>query len=170
MDNNEDIDKDIKFLVKSEIRLKILSELNKNPDNIRGIVKKTNITYSSVSSNIGKLERGNYITKTNKKYRINPTTEVYFNSLMEFKQSVDLINSYDEFWDKHNLNQLSIESVRNISYLKDSKMIETTPIDIFKTHNAIKEQIIESKNVKAIFPYLHPEYPKLIENVLNIGC
>ena len=94
-------------------------------------------------------------------------TEVYFNSLMEFKQSVDLINSYNAFWDKHNLKQLSIESVRNISNLKDSEMIETTPINIFKTHDTIKEQIIQSKNVKAIFPYLHPEYPKLMENVLN---
>ena len=162
-----DINNDIKFLAKSEIRLRILSELKRRPDNIRGIVKKTKITYSSVSSNIGKLEKGNYITKANKKYYINPMTEVYFNSLMEFKQSVELINTYDAFWNKHNLEQLSIESVKNISYLKDSRMIETTPIDIFKTHNAIKKQIMQSENVKAIFPYLHPEYPKLIEGVLN---
>lgn len=167
MDMNKDISNDIKFLVKSEIRLKILSELNKQPNNIRGIVKKTKITYSSVSSNIGKLEKKNYITKTNKNYYVNPMTEVYFNSIMDFKQSVDLINTYEKFWDRHNLNQLSIESVKNITDLKDSQMIETTPIDIFKTHNTIKEQIMESKNVKAIFPYLHPEYPKLIENVLN---
>ena len=26
---------------------------------------------------------------------------------------------------------------------------------------------MQSENVKAIFPYLHPEYPKLIEEVLN---
>lgn len=167
MYKNKDINNDIKFLAKSEIRLKILSELNKQPNNIRGIVKKTNITYSSVSSNIGKLEKRNYITKTQKKYYVNPMTEVYFNSLMEFKQSVDLINDYESFWNRHNLKQLSIDSVKNISYLKDSKIIETTPIDIFKTHNLIKKQITESKNVKAIFPYLHPEYPKLIENVLN---
>ena len=167
MDKNKDINNDIKFLVKSEIRLKILSELNKQPNNIRGIVKKTKITYSSVSSNIGKLEKKNYITKTNKKYHVTPMTEVYFNSIMEFKQSVDLINTFDKFWDKHDLKQLSIESVKNITDLKDSEMIETTPLDIFKTHNTIKEQIIQSKNVKAIFPYLHPEYPKLIENVLK---
>ena len=167
MENNIGISNDLKFLVKSEIRMKILSELHKQPNNIRGIVKKTKITYSSVSSNIGKLEKRNYITKTNKKYHVNPMTEVYFNSIMEFKQSVDLINTYDKFWDKHNLNQLSIESVKNISDLKDSKIIETTPIDIFKTHNATKEQIMQSENVKAIFPYLHPEYPKLIEGVLN---
>lgn len=167
MDNNQNIENDIKFLAKSEIRLKILSELNKQPHNIREIVKKTNITYSSVSSNIGKLEKRNYITKSNKKYHVNPMTEVYFNSLMEFKQSVDLINDFDAFWGKHDINQLSIDSVKNISYLKDSHIIETTPTDIFKTHNIIKKQLMESGNVKAIFPYLHPEYPKLIENVLN---
>ncbi len=167
MDMTKDINNDIKFFAKSEIRLKILSELNKQPNNIRGIVKKTKITYSSVSSNIGKLEKRNYITKANKKYHVNPMTEVYFKSLMDFKQSVDLINDYEAFWDKHDLKQLSIQSVKNITYLKDSEMIETTPTDIFKTHNAIKEQLMQSDNVKAIFPYLHPEYPKLIEGILN---
>ncbi len=167
MDITRDINNDIKFFAKSEIRLKILSELNKQPNNIRGIVKKTKITYSSVSSNIGKLEKRNYITKSDKKYHVNPITEVYFKSLMDFKQSVDLINDYEAFWNRHDLKQLSIESIKNITYLKDSEMIETTPIDIFKTHNAIKEQIMQSDNIKAIFPYLHPEYPKLIEGVLN---
>lgn len=167
MDMTKDINNDIKFFAKSEIRLKILSELNKQPNNIRGIVKKTKITYSSVSSNIGKLEKRNYITKSNKKYHVNPMTEVFFKSLMDFKQSVDLINDYEAFWNRHDLKQLSIESVKNITYLKDSEIIETTPTDIFKTHNTIKEQIMQSENVKAIFPYLHPEYPKLIEEVLN---
>ena len=54
MDTSNNIDNDIKFLAKSEIRLKILNELDKHPDNVRGLVKKTNIAYSSVSSNIGK--------------------------------------------------------------------------------------------------------------------
>lgn len=167
MKDKKDINNDIKFLAKSEIRLKILSELNKDPDNVRGIAKKTNITYSSVSSNIMKLEKKNYIIKVNKKYEITPITEVFFNSIMEFKHSVDMINNYETFWDKHNLNQLSIESIKNITDLNDSKMIETTPIDIFKTHNTIKKQMNESQTVKAIFPYLHPDYPKLIENILN---
>lgn len=169
MNIKNDIDNDLKFLAKSEIRMKILSELDKKPDNVRGIVKKTNITYSSVSSNIGKLEKGEYIKKVNKKYHVNPMTKVYFNSLMDFKHSVDMINTYDALWDKHNLNQLSIESIKNISDLKDSKIIETTPIDIFKTHNIIKKQMSHSTTVQAIFPYLHPEYPQLIENILKNG-
>ena len=61
MDLNTGINNDIRFLAKSEIRLKILNELNKEPNNVRGIVKETKITYSSVSSNIGKLEKNNHI-------------------------------------------------------------------------------------------------------------
>ena len=162
MSITNNIDNDIKFLAKSEIRLKILGELDKKPDNVQGIAKKTSIAYSSVSSNIGKLETHNYITKVENKYYINPMTQVYFKTLMDFKNSVELVNSYDSFWNKHDLNQLSITSIKRITDLKNSQLIETTPIDIYKTHNTIKNQIMDSKNVRAIFPYIHPEYPKLI--------
>ena len=66
MNIHNDINRNIKFLAKSEIRLKILNELHKKPNNVQGLVKKTKITYSSVSSNIMKLEKNNYITKDNK--------------------------------------------------------------------------------------------------------
>ena len=167
MDTSNNIDNDIKFLAKSEIRLKILNELDKHPDNVRGLVKKTNIAYSSVSNNIGKLENHDYITKVENKYYINPMTQVYYKTLMDFKNSVELVNDYDSFWNKHNLNQLSITSIKRITDLKNSELIETTPIDIYKTHNTIKNQIMNTKNIKAIFPYLHPEYPNLIEGILK---
>ena len=167
MNFHNEINNDIKFLAKSEIRLKILSELYVQPNNVRGLVKKTNITYSSVSSNIAKLEQNDHIKKINKKYHLNPMSEIYFKTLMDFKNSVDLIRDYDGFWDKHDLNQLSMDSLKNITDLKDSELIETTPLDIYKTHNAVKKQLIKSKSLKATFPYLHPEYPQLIENILN---
>ena len=167
MINHNEINDDIKFLAKSEIRLKILSELYDHPNNVHGLVRDTEITYSSVSSNISKLEQNNHIKKINNKYHINPMTEIYFKTLMDFKASLDLIRDYDGFWDKHNLSQLSADCLKNITDLKDSQLIETTPIDIYKTHNTTKNQLMESKSLKAIFPYLHPEYPGLIENILR---
>lgn len=169
MYTHSEINSEIQFLAKSEIRMKILSELYNRPNNIRGLVKKTKITYSSVSSNIKKLEENNYITKVEKKYQLNPIAKIYFNTLMDFKRSIDIINDFNSFWDRHNLNQLSIDSMKNLADLKNSTLVETTPLDIYKTHNTIKEQLIESKNVKAIFPYLHPEYPQLIEKILRNG-
>ena len=70
MQINNDIDNDMKFLTKSEIRLKILNELNENPNSVRGLVKETEITYSSISNNISKLEKNDLITKVQNKYQI----------------------------------------------------------------------------------------------------
>ena len=167
MDIDKNINNDIKFLAKSEIRLKILKELNKEPNTVRGLVKNTQIAYSSVSSNIGKLEKKDHIRKVENKYHINPMTEVYLKTLIDFKNSLDIVNNFDAFWNKHDLNQLSITSIKRITDLKKSKLIETTPIDIYKTHNTTKNQILNSATVKAIFPYLHPEYPNLIGHVLK---
>lgn len=166
---HNDIDNDIRFLAQSEIRLKILSELDKEPNNVTGLVRQTNITYSSVSSNVCKLEKHNLIRRIKNKYYVNPMTKVYFKTLMDFKSSVDMINEYNSFWSKHNIKQLSITSVKQITDLKNSELIETTPIDIYKTHNTIKEQLMNSKNVKAIFPYLHPDYPGIIERIIKKG-
>ena len=167
MNIQNNVNNDIKFFAKSEIRLKILNELYKKPNNVRGLVKKTKITYSSVSSNILKLEKNNHVQKIKNDYHVTPMAEVYLKTLMDFKKSVDIVNDYDAFWNQHNLNQLSINSIKRISDLKDSKLIETTPIDIYKTHNTIRDQMTDSNNVKAIFPYLHPDYPEVIEGILQ---
>lgn len=163
------INNDIKFLAQSEIRLKILDELNEHPDNIRGLVKRTEITYSSVSNNLSKLEQNNHIRKIDNKYYVTPLTEIYYTTLMDFKKSVELINNYKSFWAKHNIDQLSVESIKRLTDLKDSKLIETTIVDIYKTHNTTKQQLLESKSVRAIFPFLHPEHPEMIETILENG-
>ena len=86
MNIQNEINTNIKFLAKSEIRLKILSELQNSPNSVHELVKKTKITYSSVSSNISKLEQNNYIKKIKSKYYLNPMTEIYFTTLKIKKQ------------------------------------------------------------------------------------
>ena len=166
---HKDIKNDMKFLAKSEIRLKILSELNKEPKSVSNLVKETKITYSSVSNNVCKLEKQNLIRRIKNKYYVTPMTKVYYKTLMDFKNSIDMINKHDSFWSKHNIQELSITSIKQITDLKNAKLVETNPIDIYKTHNTIKKQLIKSKRVKAIFPYLHPEYPEIIETILKNG-
>ncbi|WP_296807141.1 winged helix-turn-helix domain-containing protein [uncultured Methanobrevibacter sp.] len=161
------IEKDMLFIVKSEIRLKILTELNDEPQTIKDIVNKTNIAYSSVSNNMNKLEYKNHVTKENRVYTMTPMTKLYFNQLMEFKKSVDVIKNFDSLWYKHDINNINTELIKNITELYESKLIETDPIDIYKTHNNIRKQLENSKNIRGILPYIHPDYPKLIENIMK---
>ena len=68
MINSYDLNNEIQFLAKSEIRLKIIGELEKNPKTVKELVNTTNITYSSISSNLVKLEERNYVIKKKNKY------------------------------------------------------------------------------------------------------
>ncbi|MBR5953879.1 MAG: ArsR family transcriptional regulator, partial [Methanobrevibacter sp.] len=154
--NEEYIKNDMMFLVKSEIRLKILTELTARPQTIREIVDRTKMAYSSVSNNLNKLERKNYVIKENRIYTITPMTQLYFNQLMDFKKSIDVIKYFDSFWYKHDISFINNELIENITELYESKLIETNPIDIYKTHDNIKKQLESSKNIRGIVPYIHP--------------
>ena len=167
MMNEQYIQKDIMFIVKSEIRLKILTELNDKPQTIKEIVNKTKMAYSSVSNNLNKLEYKKHVIKENRIYTMTPMTKLYFNQLMEFKKSIDVIKNFNSFWYKHDIKNINNELIENITQLYESKLIETNPIDIYKTHDNIKNQLKTSKNVRGILPYIHPDYPSLIENILK---
>lgn len=163
----EYIKNDLMFLVKSEIRLKILTELNDRPQSIKEIVNKTKMAYSSVSNNLNKLEYKNHVIKENRIYTITPMTKLYFNQLLDFKKSIDVIENFDSLWYKHDISYINNELIENITELYESKLIETNPIDIYRTHNNIKKQLETSQNIKGILPYIHPDYPILIENILK---
>lgn len=169
MISEKDLTDDLQFLAKSEIRLKILRELDKRPMTVKELARNTKMNYSTVSNNVNKLLKHNHVKKEKTYYHIKPLSAFYFKTLMDFKTSVDLITDFNDLWFRHNIDQLSLDSIENINDLENSTLIETTPIDIYKTHNTIKTQVIESENIRAIFPYLHPEYPELLENILKDG-
>lgn len=164
------VQEEIKFLTKSEIRLEILHCLEEAPYTVKEIVENTGMTYSSVSSNVNKLEKNRNIYKKDNKFRISYLTRIYFENITHFNQSLEVIINFEEFWNKHNISNLDYDSVKNIIDLHDSKLVKSTSTDIYKTYNTIKAQIVNSEKILAIFPYLHPDFPKLVEDELRKGA
>lgn len=169
-ENLLNIEKQLKFLTKSEIRIDILKCLKEKPYSVKEIVNNTGMRYSSVSSNMHKLELNNHVYKEDGKFKMNILTEMYLENLLDFNKSLKIIIEYEKFWHKHNIDEMNYTSIKNLTDIYNSKLIESTSVDIYKTYNAIKSQIIGSKNIRAIFPYLHPEFPKIIENELKNGA
>ena len=87
---------DMMFILKSEIRLKILTELKDKPQTIRQIVDNTKMAYSSVSNNLNKLEYKNHVEKENRVYTITPMTKIYFNQLNHIPKIVNIFHLVSE--------------------------------------------------------------------------
>ena len=163
----EYIENDLKFFINSKIRMKILNCLLHGSSSMKEIHTKANLTYSSISNNMHKLEERGYVTRILGKYRLNNLIKIKFEDMIDFNDSIDVINEYSDFWAYHNTESIDIESLCKISQLKASKIIKSDPTDIYKTHNCFKYLLKESSYVKSIFPFIHPEYYSIFENLIK---
>ena len=88
---------------------------------------------------------------------------------MDFKDVIATISKSSDFWLDHDISSLSVEDLNKLSSLEGSELIRCNSMDIYKTHKEFKRLFKNSKYLKVIFPYLHPEYPKLIRRLVLKG-
>ena len=88
---------------------------------------------------------------------------------MDFRDVISAITSNSDFWLDHDISALSKKDLNKLSSLEGSELIRCNSMDIYKTHKEFKRLFKNSKNLKVIFPYLHPEYPKLIRRLILKG-
>ena len=53
--------------------------------------------------------------------------------------------------------------------MEGSQLVKCNYTDIYKTHKEFKRVFKDSRHLKVIFPYMHPEYPKLIRRLILKG-
>ena len=163
------VEDELKYLTNSEIRLKVLVDLLGGPLKIRDINRSSLLSYSSVSSNVHKLCKEGYVEKIHNSFRLTNLGFIYITILMDFHDVVTTISDFSDFWLDHDISSLSLDDLMKLSSLEGSELIKCNYTDIYKTHKEFKRIFKDSKHLKVIFPYMHPEYPKLIRRLILKG-
>ena len=68
IENIDSIFEDVKFASNSFVRLKILATLFEKPQNMKELTENTNLSYSSVSSNMHEMELKHFVYRDHNKY------------------------------------------------------------------------------------------------------
>ena len=160
---------ELKFLNNSEIRLKVLVDLLNGPLKIRDIDRRSLLSYSSISSNIHKLCDEGYVEKIHNSFQLTNLGLIYITVLLDFHDMISAISDFSDFWLDHDISSLSHDDLNKLSSLEGSELIRCSSMDIYRTHKEFKRLFKNSKHLKVIFPYLHPEYPKLIRRLILKG-
>ena len=160
---------ELKFLNNSEIRLKVLVDLLNGPLKIRDIDKKSLLSYSSISSNVHKLCDEGYVEKIHNSFQLTNLGLIYITILLDFRDVISTITDFSDFWFDHDISSLSLEDLNKLSSLEGSKLVRCNSMDIYRTHKEFKRLFKDSKYLRVIFPYIHPEYPKLIRRLILKG-
>lgn len=156
------IEKEIKFMVRSEIKLKILANLCKSDLNARELSDK-GINYGSISSNIKQLEKNGLITKHNDKYHIKNSVKKKMINLLYLNKIIENVNSFEDYLNMHLVKNNKLKTLEELPLSDDYEIIHNTPLNPYKVVNNFTKNMTSNGDVKIIFTHVHPEFRKTTE-------
>ncbi len=164
VNNVDSIFDDVKFASNSAIRLKILATLFKKPQNMKELTESTNLSYSSVSSNMHVLELKDFIYREHNKYYLTNSARIRIENMMEFHRVIMLINDFFNILDHHIVDMIPTESVAELYLIGKANLMESSGVDAYRTYNFINKCLSMATNVKCVLPfYYEPFFDSLNE-------
>ena len=160
---------DIKFLINSEIRLKILGCLYNSGASIKQIEAKTDYSYSSILDNINKLEQKEFIYNIDDKFYLYNKTRVKLTNILYFNKSAKFLRENADFLNR-SLIDINVDTIKDLSALEGSRLIESTSTDLFKATEIFQRSLMGFKFLKGIFPYFHPRHDDIISYWIDNDC
>ena len=160
---------DLKFLINSEIRLKILGCLYNSAASIKQIEEITNYSYSSILDNINKLEQKKFIYNIEDKFYLYNKTRMKLTNILYFNKSAKFLREKTDFLNQ-SLLDIHSDAIKDLSSLENSKVIESTSVDLFKATETFQHSLMGFKFLKGIFPYFHPNHDDIISYWTDNDC
>lgn len=154
----DSISSEVKYLTNSLVRLKILATLYDHPSNMKDLNKSTGLIYSSISSNMHKLELGGHVYLDLNKYYLTNSTRLKIEHIIELGDLITLLNEFFNILDKHLVNMIPNQSVAELFLLGKANIIESDSIDAYKMYNFIESALSNADDVKCVFPFYYESF------------
>jgi predicted transcriptional regulator len=152
----EFIHDDLKFILKSGIRLKILISLREGPQLIREIRKEHNLSFATISNNMKLLQERHMVNKLNESYQLSQLGELKLNQVLEFMKSMKLTKDFEDLWLNHDLTGIPDDFINDMGVLRDSGMVRSDNKDVFKPYTEFYKVINNANRIKGVTPFFNP--------------
>lgn len=137
--------------------MKILHCLLNSPQTLRDLHEKTGLNNSSISINVSSLESKGYVVNKNDMFYLTNASKLILTNIFYLNKSINFLDKNANFFNKHKLDNIKFDALKDISSLESCELIESTPFDIFKTVRLYKEFGFGSKSIRTIFPFMYPQ-------------
>lgn len=166
-DEYHEIKDEISFLTNSLVRIKILICLYEKGASVKEIKEKTNTNYSSVTSNINKLDEKGYVIKKQDKYYLKTSTRIKLINILSLNENLKFLNEYEDFLNDHDMKALPQEAFAELPVMRNVELIQSDRLNPFKATDTYKRAMTRQGRVCAICSYLHPECKRIISAVME---
>ncbi|MDO8870083.1 MAG: DUF1724 domain-containing protein [Methanobacteriaceae archaeon] len=164
---HDQIQDDLKFMVKSKIRLKIMFSLLEGPKSMKEINETHNLSFATISNNMKRLVEENLVKKVENKFEITSFCKLKLDSIIDFQQSTTFSNRFEDLLLDHDISGIPDFLIQDMGVFFDSELVQSTPVDIYKTHNTFINLLSESKEIFGVSPISHPDYTVLFQDLIK---
>jgi len=152
----------------SGLRMTIILSLKKGKKSLGDLRSELEVSSTTAIHALRALEKNNITMQDkDKKYMLTKLGEIMALKLLDFSNAAEVLKKHERFWLEHDLSGIPEHLLEKIGWLKDSTIVEDIPTDIFKSHTYFLELIKKSKVIRGFSSIYHPEYPELIEELVN---
>ena len=162
----DEVSEDLRFLIKSDVRVKILISLSEAAKNIAQLKKELNRSSSTILHGIYQLESKDIISRKSGQYSLTKTGEIYSYKLLDMVKSIHTLEKCKNIFLNHDIDCIPTELLKDLGYLEDSQLIKSITTDIMRPHQVLHNHISGCKNVKHISSILYvPNIRILFSNI-----
>ena len=157
---------DIKFLMNSEVRISILTCLSTNEATIKEIHEKTELNYTSISSNLKKLLDYGAIVKRKDKYALTSQMRIKLINMLYLNNNINYLNDLSGFFNSHMVDNDSF-LLKHLPYMNEYKHETADIINPYKVTDIIEVGMMRETTVRCICIYLHPGCDMMIKRIME---
>ncbi|MCX9012156.1 MAG: winged helix-turn-helix domain-containing protein [Candidatus Methanoperedens sp.] len=153
----------------SKKRENLLLLLKDGPRTLEEIRNSLNVTSSGMIPQIRKLEEQKLVRQEGKMYMLTDTGTVIAEVFSSFIKTAEIIESYPDFWELHEMRAVPQHLLKRIYELGDCRLIESKISDIYEPHKEFMKYIMNTKQFIGIAPVFHQTYPALFLRLAENG-
>ena len=163
----EEFEEEIKFYVNSDLRLEILTNLFTTPLTLKLLHINTGLNYTSISSNVLKLESNNILKKKKDFYYLKNQAKFKLLTILLLENNLEMLKEYETYLNNHKVKEDRIESLSILPYAANIDLVQASNINPDIVIDLIYENMLNRGAVKTICTYLHPNIDELIQYLME---
>lgn len=159
--------RDIKYILTSNMRAKLLLALYEIPKNLDELRKELTKPSATILHGLKELETINLVKKAQKCYELTSNGYLLTTNMVKLIENWYALSKNEIFWDNHDLSDIPEEIMKNIYLLKDAEYINSTTSDLSIAFNKYINLISNSTELQMILPIYSENHFKHIIALLN---
>jgi predicted transcriptional regulator len=166
----EVVSDDLKFLLTSGVRTKVIISLIGGPRNLGDLKKELNLDAASISHALKNLAERQFVVKMDNAYNLSQKGKIICIKLVDGIRTVYVVQGKEKLWLNHDIEYIPKALLSNLGDLSDSILVESEPTDLFKPFENYNNILLESDDIKGLSPIFRLDLVESIQKRVENGA